>query len=67
MNYQEVIATNRSDWQQEAEQLAAGKIAFVIVGWSFSFDNEFCQSLAKKSGYKYRFDHMKDRAFMEPI
>ena len=67
MSYEEVIFTERAGWESEAEQFALRRLSFVVVGWQYSFDNDFCTRFAQRHGYRYRFDPDKDRAFLDPI
>ena len=52
MNYKEVLATNNPSWEEEAEEFAKARTAFVLVGWSYSFDQHICVEIAKKHCYR---------------
>jgi hypothetical protein len=66
VTWKEVLATNNPVWEQDAEKLCEQRIAFVVVGFDLSFDEEIYKALKKNFAFNGRIDPSNRRAFFWP-
>ena len=60
------LNTCDAEWERDADRLARLKTPFVLVGFNYELDVEFCHALEKRYNLSATLDPNSSRAYFKP-